>query len=1090
MNCNNNQNNNGCGCNCNPHPTPAPEPVDINMSVCDSNINMLPMLQTYTTKVLKPNLHCCKNILTQRMMNCPSHKYVIKWDFDLCGKTITVPEGCILEFDGGTLKNGTIIGQDTVSNNMGDLDNIFGENLVVQGTWRDHFAKNGGGGGIPDKPYDPEHHSGLGRKTLELKGGSNILTQDDFNQENTIYVVGYDFDLDGDTINVPEGCVISFDGGSITNGELISNSTIVSGDFTKSKDSLVGVYRNIEGKALDYNFESFGNYNDSLLFGEVDAIYNEVFDTDYEIGGVQSIVSDENYFFIMQDCIKNDTKYCCISLYDRNFNYKGSTIITNYSSHPNDSTIYGGNIYITRCSDGVTGLLKVSKNDVIQAVNNNNNLTAELVLGNAHVVCIDYDPYTDCFWIEGDGATGLYNTNFTKLKSFEYLQDLIQETVGTDVTIQSIIFRRGVVYHNGWAYNLGESGVGKESILSVRNGYTGEIIENEFHSAETGYYTEPEGAFWDPVLDAPILCYMCLTYGSSFHVVCKSKRKLEKSVFVNTEGAIKSVSEHITYVNGTYEGYSTGQADKPFKTLSSALACTVGLGKIIIYIQDNSVEYIMPSGYITNERVDIRSSYSNKNDYPRIKVQGISCYIFARLDFRNVHLFSTNTNKQISISRDSTLSLYKCIFDCDFLSIYNNSSLYIGYSDVISSSDAVADFEHRGQLPLFCTNEQAELTFGYDNTFKNVRALKIVGTNDVRIPILRTTLDNGWLIDKGADGQPIKVTLRREEAESIMSSIFEHTEADTIICDVYTNLSGDVSIYRNTYIVKTNEITYKNYLVSLNNSIGYRGFNTPSNAKDIDTLKSWVNNHLETHDAGTSVYIRDRKKTVYFDGRWREFMAVDYGSVAANGSNLIKNSSNLKIRESATVIEESGIWRITNYEYPTVGATDFNIVNNVNTEFVMTPSSGSAIVGIAYNIKLAVGHTYTFGIWVKGTGTLHMNIGKAGGSMDGIAYDIDTQEWEFKSFTCTINSNMVNEQGISSLYLYRIAGGVTPIKICAPKLEFGCVATAWEFDTFGGPTTDRPSNPDIGFQYFDSTLGKGIVFDGTTFVNVDGTPLT
>lgn len=146
MNCNNNQNNNnGCGCNCNPHPTPAPEPVDINMNVCDRNINMLPMLQTYTTKVLKPNIDgCCKkNILKQCMMNCENYKYVIKWDFDLNGETITVPENCILEFDGGSLKNGTIIGQDTVYINVGDVD-IWGENLTREGTWREH---SGGGGG-------------------------------------------------------------------------------------------------------------------------------------------------------------------------------------------------------------------------------------------------------------------------------------------------------------------------------------------------------------------------------------------------------------------------------------------------------------------------------------------------------------------------------------------------------------------------------------------------------------------------------------------------------------------------------------------------------------------------------------------------------------------------------------------------------------------------------------------------------------------------------------------------------------------------------------------------------------------------------
>lgn len=50
---------------------------------------------------------------------------------------ITMPENCILEFDGGSLDNGVILGQDTVFINVGDVD-IWGENLTREGTWREH----------------------------------------------------------------------------------------------------------------------------------------------------------------------------------------------------------------------------------------------------------------------------------------------------------------------------------------------------------------------------------------------------------------------------------------------------------------------------------------------------------------------------------------------------------------------------------------------------------------------------------------------------------------------------------------------------------------------------------------------------------------------------------------------------------------------------------------------------------------------------------------------------------------------------------------------------------------------------------------
>lgn len=140
---------------------------------------------TYRTIVLKGNIPFAEQI------GDPNVKYVIKWDFDLGGESVTIPENCILEFDGGSLDNGVIVGQDTLFINVGDVD-IWGDNLTRLGTWRE---KQGGEGGIPDKEYDPEHHSGLGRKTLELKDDSNILTQEDFDKANTVYIIPYNFEL-------------------------------------------------------------------------------------------------------------------------------------------------------------------------------------------------------------------------------------------------------------------------------------------------------------------------------------------------------------------------------------------------------------------------------------------------------------------------------------------------------------------------------------------------------------------------------------------------------------------------------------------------------------------------------------------------------------------------------------------------------------------------------------------------------------------------------------------------------------------------------------------------------------------------------
>lgn len=101
---------------------------------------------------------------------------------------------------GGTINN-LADGEDLVS-----VDN--GEGLSVL-----KFA---------DRAYNPGIYVGMGYKILRrnIIDGKNILTQDMVNQPHMIYMIQYDFDLDGATITLPEGCMFDFQGGSISNGFL------------------------------------------------------------------------------------------------------------------------------------------------------------------------------------------------------------------------------------------------------------------------------------------------------------------------------------------------------------------------------------------------------------------------------------------------------------------------------------------------------------------------------------------------------------------------------------------------------------------------------------------------------------------------------------------------------------------------------------------------------------------------------------------------------------------------------------------------------------------------------------------------------
>ena len=55
----------------------------------------------------------------------------------------------------------------------------------------------------------------------------NILTPVMINHPNTIYEIRYDFDLNGETIEMNEGCTLKFDGGRFKNGTLKGNKTTI-----------------------------------------------------------------------------------------------------------------------------------------------------------------------------------------------------------------------------------------------------------------------------------------------------------------------------------------------------------------------------------------------------------------------------------------------------------------------------------------------------------------------------------------------------------------------------------------------------------------------------------------------------------------------------------------------------------------------------------------------------------------------------------------------------------------------------------------------------------------------------------------------
>lgn len=90
-------------------------------------------------KILRKNIVDGKNILTQDMINQANTVYEIRYDYDLNDVEITIPQNCILQFNGGSFDNGALVCNNTFikGNNCLKLINIKGDiyNNIIYSDW-------------------------------------------------------------------------------------------------------------------------------------------------------------------------------------------------------------------------------------------------------------------------------------------------------------------------------------------------------------------------------------------------------------------------------------------------------------------------------------------------------------------------------------------------------------------------------------------------------------------------------------------------------------------------------------------------------------------------------------------------------------------------------------------------------------------------------------------------------------------------------------------------------------------------------------------------------------------------------------------
>lgn len=99
-----------------------------SVTATDSN----PTPESITSGVIYPNIQAAQ----QSKFNKSNVIYKIVNDIDLGNAVLTIPTGCTLDFAGGSIINGELVGTDTKINSSG-FTKVFGTDTTLSGTWSD-----------------------------------------------------------------------------------------------------------------------------------------------------------------------------------------------------------------------------------------------------------------------------------------------------------------------------------------------------------------------------------------------------------------------------------------------------------------------------------------------------------------------------------------------------------------------------------------------------------------------------------------------------------------------------------------------------------------------------------------------------------------------------------------------------------------------------------------------------------------------------------------------------------------------------------------------------------------------------------------
>lgn len=624
---------------------------------------------------------------------------------------IVIPSGCLIEFDGGSISNGVLVGDETILI-FDQKEEVILKNVELLGEFE--YSAGGSGGGIPDKEYDPEHFSGLGRKTLQLKkDGSNILTQEDFDQEDTVYIISNDFDLDEKTIEVPAGCVLDFEGGSINNGKLIGNNTRLL-NYDGKSTALYGLYYSMDGELLNNCYGKRSDFHITECYRFVDDTVNYEGLTEY-----QNIVRYGDYLFLLgypwvKAGATDPTHY---PLFIRVFTVDKyrfiGTVYTNVQSHANGATIANDTLYVC-VSDGhkhdgeyinpdrkclhtfdcnaiINAAQSASQTPItngrIDLSNFESNIGQEIVW----VEGIDYDKNNEEFAIDFAGIIVVADKDFNYLRKTENYKTVALTKYNYQIGDQDISYKNGIVYGLFCRYDNGESSqhnAAHTTVITIDT-ISGNVIDVKDMLNDHSWW-ESQGAFKDPDDEEQLWTIMIerrydvAVNAVSVFTICKvapiELTLKDTGNSIPTDSYVKPLINNGKYLNiyvdSTVDNtIQDGSITYPYKSLHQAIHTVMTLSENVAFMCKKGGTYEAQFTYVLNRAVRIQSYGTGNN--PIVKVNG---------SFINCHVSISNVVLMPIVGMSNHQGAAFFLTNCVFL-LSNSIVIPLNYDESITDSE-------------------------------------------------------------------------------------------------------------------------------------------------------------------------------------------------------------------------------------------------------------------------------------------------------------------------------------------------------------------------------------------------------------------